>query len=213
MDKIEELEKAILDQAKHLAQQYRQQATHASEDIVRESNEKLQLREQKEVLLAKAEAERVYRRMVQSSELKLQAHTDQLGWNIVTSTEDRLVEQLHQLVNERVRYQPILIQFLIKSVILLQEEEVIVLVNETDYLFLQSQLEQIQKQLPPQFNISINKNTKNMMGGVVVKSKDNRKQIDNSFEGRIRRMRQRLHQRIYEQMLLKHHGDISRVTS
>jgi V/A-type H+-transporting ATPase subunit E len=213
MDKIEELEKAILDQAKHLAQQYRQQATHASEDIVRESNEKLQLREQKEVLLAKAEAERVYRRMVQSSELKLQAHTDQLGWNIVTSTEDRLVEQLHQLVNERVRYQPILIQFLIKSVILLQEEEVVILVNETDYLFLQSQLEQIQKQLPPQFNISINKNTKNMMGGVVVKSKDNRKQIDNSFEGRIRRMRQRLHQRIYEQMLLKHHGDISRVTS
>ncbi len=213
MEKIEALEKAILDQANHLALQYRQQAQHACEDIIRESNEKLQLREQKEVLLAKAEAERIYRRMVQSHELKLQTHTDQLGWNIVTATEDRLVEALNQFVSDRERYEPLLTQFVIKSVILLGVDKVTVIANAVDSRYLQSQLEPIQQQLPSGISVIIKKNSHKSIGGVLVKSADERKQIDNTFEGRLSRMRQRIYQRIYERLLLKQHADISPITS
>ena len=68
MDKVSELQEAILARANRLAEQYREQARNGHAEILRDAAEKLRLREEREVLVAKAMAERAYRRQVQSQD-------------------------------------------------------------------------------------------------------------------------------------------------
>ncbi|MCB1831331.1 MAG: ATPase, partial [Gammaproteobacteria bacterium] len=83
MDQVEELEQAILAQANRLASEYRERAERSRDNILREAGERLHLREEREVLLAKAKAERAYRRRVQANELQLRKEMDHLRWNLV----------------------------------------------------------------------------------------------------------------------------------
>ena len=53
MDQVEELEQAILAQANRLASEYRERAERSRDNILREAGERLHLREEREVLLAK----------------------------------------------------------------------------------------------------------------------------------------------------------------
>jgi len=79
MDQITELEAAILQRANRLAAEFRQRAERSRDNILREASDRLRLREEREVLLAKALAERAYRRQVQASELKLRAQMTSCG--------------------------------------------------------------------------------------------------------------------------------------
>ena len=57
MDQVKELETAILKRAHRLASEYRGRAEHSRDNILRDAHERLRLREDREVLLAKAQAE------------------------------------------------------------------------------------------------------------------------------------------------------------
>ena len=58
MDRVEELEAAILARAHRLASEYREGAEQSRDNILRNASQQLHLREEREVLLAKAQAER-----------------------------------------------------------------------------------------------------------------------------------------------------------
>jgi hypothetical protein len=58
--------------------------------ILRDAAERLHLAEEREVLVAKAEAERHFRRVTQASELKMQGRLDQLRWEMVQTVQSRL---------------------------------------------------------------------------------------------------------------------------
>ncbi len=63
-DQVTALEKAILERAQTLADEHSDQARRARERILADSAERLRLMEDREVLVAKARAEREYRRQV-----------------------------------------------------------------------------------------------------------------------------------------------------
>ena len=201
MDKVKELESAILGRAKRLAEQYRQQAQLSRDEILRESAEKLRLREEREVLFGKALAERAYRRSVQSNELKLQAHMDRLRWNLVKSVEERLEERLDELAQQGDQYLEVLRGFLQAGIEQLQLEELVVEVNKADRERLRERWEELTAGLDPAVRLALGDGDLDCRGGLLLRSPDNRLRLDNTFEGRMHRLQHQLHQAIQERLL------------
>ena len=75
---VETLETALLERAQHLADEALASARQSRDRIIREENERLRLREEREVLMAKAIAERDFRRNVQANELNVEEELDRL---------------------------------------------------------------------------------------------------------------------------------------
>ena len=137
MDQVKELESAILARANRLAGEYRERAERSRDNILRDASEKLHLREEREVLLAKAKAERTYRRMVQANELKLQKEMDHLRWNLVEGVRERLASRMQQLITDRDRYRSLLEAFLEDSVRMIERDSLVVSANARDLEWLQ----------------------------------------------------------------------------
>ena len=72
---VEELQASLIKRAESLAQEYSERARHSCDNLIEQENERMQLREQREIMAAKIQADRNYRSMVQSSELKVQKKT------------------------------------------------------------------------------------------------------------------------------------------
>jgi len=199
-DKVNELEQAILARAEHLAEQYRQQGRTARSDTLREANEKLRLREDREVLVAKALAERAYRRKVQAHELKLQARLDQLRWNLVTGVSQGVEEALRRLVDDKDRYLPMLRAFLAQAAEEAPADELLVEVNERDHAILAADWETFAAEAPDK-RLVLADNHIACIGGLRVRTADERVRLDNTFEGRMHRLRVVLYQAIQERLL------------
>lgn len=200
MDKVNELQEAILARANRLADQYREQARNGRAEIQREAAEKMRLREEREVLVAKAMAERAYRRQVQSQELKLQARLDQLRWNLVTGIRERLLDQLRTLVQDEERYFPILRGFLQQGASQLDAQQLIVEANAADRGRLSSNWEHVAA-LASGKQLMLGEHTLDCVGGLRLRSVDNRMRFDNTFEGRLHRLGTQLNQRVQERLI------------
>ena len=203
MDKVDELEQAILNQADHIARQYQEQARHECEEIHRESNEKIRLNEERAVLVAKSESERSFRRKVQASELKLQTAVDQLRWALILSIEEKLREKVEKLVQNQQQYYPVLLAFIKKAISELEHPEIIVELNQRDYELLNARFDDLDRDTGKDNTIKLSVNSKIRIGGAIIKSSDDKFRIDNSFEGRLKRFQSRLHQRIDERLFLR----------
>ena len=83
MDQVTELESAILQRANRLAAEFKQRAERSRDNILREASDRLRLREEREILAAKTQAERSYRQRVQAAEIKHQEELDRLRWDLV----------------------------------------------------------------------------------------------------------------------------------
>jgi V/A-type H+-transporting ATPase subunit E len=199
-DKVNELEQAIIKRAEHLAEQYRQQGRTARGDTLREANEKLRLREEREVLVAKALAERAYRRKVQSHELKLQAKLDQLRWNLITGVSDQLGERLKDLVADEARYLPMLRELLSAAAAALDADELVVEANERDRARLAADWASFAALVPGK-TLTLAEGHIDCIGGLRVRTPDDRIRFDNTFEGRMHRLHAVLHQSIQERLL------------
>jgi len=87
---VRELESALLARAKSLAEEHLRAAKAARERIVAQYNDKLRLREEKEVLAAKQTSEKQYKRKVQAAEIRAQGELDRLRWNLVQAVMDQV---------------------------------------------------------------------------------------------------------------------------
>jgi V/A-type H+-transporting ATPase subunit E len=213
MDKVKELEAAILARAERLADQYRHQAQLNRDEILRDSSEKLRLREEREVLLGKALADRAYRRNVQSNELKLQAHMDQLRWNLVKSVTERLEERLDALTEQDEAYLQVLRGFLQAGLEQIQQPEVVIEVNKTDQERLHLQWQEFTAGIDPQVKLSLDEQPLHCRGGLLLRSPDNLVRLDNTFEGRMHRLSRELHRAIQERLLPPSLEDVSAGTA
>ena len=202
MDQVEELERAILAQANRLASEYRERAEHSRDDILRDASEHLHLREEREVLLAKAKAERAFRRMVQANELQLRKEMDHLRWNLVEEVRERLAGRMKTLVQERPeQYQALLQTLLGKGVEAIERDALVAEVNRRDLAWLQPVWEEFSAAVAAGKTIELAALPIETLGGIRIRSVDNRIRLDNTFEGRLERLGRRLHQIIIERLL------------
>ncbi len=201
MNRIEELESAILTRADRLAGEYRQRAERSRERILREAAEQLRLREEREVLIAKAMADRSYRRKVQANELKLRAHMDHLRWNLVRGVEQRLEERMQDFVKREDAYFKVLQGYLAQAARLIERDHLVAELNAHDRQRLLPRWEAFVAEAVADKHIELAEDPLDTLGGVRVASLDGRIRLDNSFEGRRERLRPQLHQVIVERLI------------
>lgn len=204
-DPVAELEQAILDQAQRLAEEFRQRAERTRDTILREASEKLRLREEREVLVAKAQAERAYRQQVQASELRLRSELDRTRWNLVAGVMERLGEEAAALAADEGRYLPLLAAFLRQGAELLPGEALVAELNARDRRRLAEEWPRFVAGavagLARAKRIELAPEPIETAGGVRLATPDGRIRIDHTFEGRRERLARQLHQAIGERLL------------
>lgn len=197
---VNDLEKALLERAEKLAQEYRDRAQRARQHILEDANERLHMREQNETLAAQAEAERLYRRQIQASELKLKGKLDKLRWQLIQSVMQALPEKLRNVGTDREAYMALLHQLLTQAATHIESTELIAEVNARDLDYLKTRWESFSADIAPGKQIELSDTAIDCSGGVLLRSKDNRIRIDNRFEGRIERFQSTLLQIITERL-------------
>lgn len=185
---IEELEEALLERARKLAKEYLARAQRARQHILEDAQERLRLREQQAVVRAQTEAERFYRRQIQASELGLQKRMDQLRWDLIQSVLKDASRRLEELAADADRYETILGMLTREAAISIEKESLVAEMNARDLQRLQPRWDVFVDQLQLNKTIELHPRPLNCSGGVLVRCKDNRIRVDNTFEGRMERL-------------------------
>lgn len=189
MDQVTELESAILQRANRLAVEFRQRAERSRDNILREASDRLRLHEEREVLLAKAMAERAYRRQVQANELRLRAQMDQVRWNLAKEVQERLLDRAAAFTKDADPYLPALARLLAAAVAEFPADvELVAEVNAEDRQQLAPQWPEFAEEAVPGRPIALGAEPVHCTGGVIVRTPDNRIRVDNTFEGRLERL-------------------------
>jgi V/A-type H+-transporting ATPase subunit E len=197
---IKDLESAMLERADRLAEEYLERAAVERERIIHEENERLHLREEREVLAAKATAERLFRRRTQAKEIQLQEKIDQLRWKLIQSVKQGLLERLDKLAENEQAYLPLLERLLVHAAQAIDDDELEADLNARDLKRLQADWELFSKRAVPNKTIGLNPDPCTCTGGIRLRTSDNRILVNATFEGRIERFEDELHQVIMERL-------------
>jgi V/A-type H+-transporting ATPase subunit E len=201
VNQVQELERAILARAERLASEYRDRAQRSRDSILREAAERARLREQREEAIAKALGERSFRQQVQASELKLQSQVDRMRWNLVRDVERRLKVRMETLMEDEVTYLALLRDLLAASAGQIEGEDLVVEANAADHRRLAATWATLSEAVAPGRRLALADDAINTLGGVLVRNTDNTMRVDNTFEGRLDRLRSRVQQVILERLL------------
>lgn len=201
MNQVQELEQAILARAERLAGEYRERANRSRDSILREAAERLRMRESREESIAKTLADRTFRQQVQASELKMQTHLDRMRWNLVQDVERALAGRMKAFSEDLGRYEPWLESLIVRAANLIEEKSLVVSANARDLHRLAERWDAILETLPSHKTVILSKEPIETLGGVLVASRDRRIRIDNTYEGRLERLRAAVQQVILERLL------------
>ncbi len=197
------LEQAIMARAEHLAGEFQEKAERQRDHILRDAAERLHNAEEREVMVAKAEAERLFRRVTQASELKLQGRLDQLRWELVQAVQGRLGERLHSLRDDPERYRHWLIRMIQEAAQLLPEGDLTAEINADDLGQLGGQWPELVAAAAPGRNIRLSEKPTWGSGGIRLRTTDNHAQVDNRFEGRLARLEAEVQRVILQELFPK----------
>jgi V/A-type H+-transporting ATPase subunit E len=189
---LDALEKAIMARAQDLVKEFQVKADRQRDTILRDAAERLHMAEEREVLVAKAEAERHFRRVTQASELKLQGRLDRLRWELVQTVQSRLRERMAALVADRPAYREWLVGMLREADSLLPPGDLTAEVNADDLVWLRDQWTEFVAEASPDRVVALSGQPTWGSGGIRVRTADNRAQLDNRFEGRLARYESRI---------------------
>jgi V/A-type H+/Na+-transporting ATPase subunit E len=200
VNQVQELERAILARAERLAAEYRERAQRSRDSILRDAAERLRLREQREDAIAKALGERTFRQQVQASELKMQSQVDRVRWNLVRDVERRLTERVDALKADAPAYLALL-QSLLAAAAKQIDGDLTVAANAQDRRQLAAAWEETLETAAPARNVTLADEPIATLAGILVTNSDNTVRVDNTFEGRMERLRPRVQQVILERLL------------
>jgi V/A-type H+/Na+-transporting ATPase subunit E len=200
VNQVLELEQAILARAQQLADQFAEHAQRTRDSVLREASERLRLREQREEAVARALGDRHYRQRVQAAELKLQSNLDSMRWNLVRDVEARLQERMEDFMRDGAAYTEYLLGLLQEAAAQMAGEVLVVRTSAADRERLNKAWDQVLATLPDR-ELRLDEKPIETMGGVLLLSADGRIRVDNTFEGRMARLRLRLQRMILERLL------------
>jgi len=201
VNQVQELEQAILARAERLAGEYRERAQRSRDSILRESAERLRLREQREEAIAKSLGDRNFRRQVQASELDMQSHLDRVRWNLMMDVEQRLRERMASFMRDEPAYLRSLEALMAQAAVQIESDELVVELNARDHRRLEQRWDQIAAETAPGKTLRLSPEPIDCLGWGRVTSADGRIRVDHTFEGRLERLRDRIQQVILENLL------------
>jgi len=197
-DDISGLEAALAERARKLSAEHLAGGNQARERILAETRQRLHIDEEREVLAAKAQAERAYLQRVQAAELDLRAVLDRLRWELVHAVLARLPTQLEEQVADEPCYHPLLLAYLREAAQAIERDELVAQLNRRDWERFHQNWETLARQAAPGKRITLATETLDSIGGVLVVSRDGNIRFDNTFEGRMERQDETLRGAIAE---------------
>ena len=201
MNRVEDLEAAILQRAEKLATEYRERAERRRASILKDASEKLRLFEERETVLARAQADLVYLRKVQANELRLHAHMDHVRWEAIQEIEQRLEERMLAFVEQEETYLKIMQGYLTQAAAAIECDDLVIEVNHRDQQRLKARWESFTAAALGK-HITLATDAIDTLGGMLIRNQDRNIRLDNTFEGRCARLRFQLHQIILRRLFL-----------
>ncbi len=201
VNQVEALEQAILARAEQLASQYRERANRSRDVILRDAAERLRLREQREEGIARSLGERAFRQQVQAQELKLQTKLDRVRWNLVRDVEGRLGEQMQAYLADESAWLETLTAYIATAAERIEREQLRVQANSRDLRILRDAWASVTAALPAGKTVALDDEPIETLGGVMIISDDARIRVDNTFDGRLARLREQVQRVILERLL------------
>jgi len=198
---VESLESALFERASKLGEEYLARARQTRERMIEEANERLRIREEREVLAAEAEAERLYRRRVQAMELQLQAEIDRHRWELMAEVKAdmrrRFVEH-----SRTEAYRDTVARLLAEGVAALDgnrggDDELVAQLNAEDLERFGVEWEAYAGEVGVS-SVKLDAAPGQFLGGVLVRNVDDSMRMDNTFEGRMDRLEDAINQVIAE---------------
>jgi len=185
---VSQLEQALLQQAETLAREQLQNAAAARARILAESEEKLTLAKEREVLTAKVEAEREVRRQTQAAETRLAGELDRLRWALTEATLAEVKTAFRSLVQDEARYHAVLEAWLAAAAQALPPGDLVAEVRPEDEKRLAPVWQDMASRAAPGRSVSLAAHGLPSEGGIRVRLADNRAQLDQTFEARQARL-------------------------
>jgi V/A-type H+-transporting ATPase subunit E len=183
-----QLEQALLQQAETLAREQLRNAESARAHILAESAEKLKLAEEREILAAKVEAERLVRRQTQAAETRLAADLDRLRWALTEATLAEVKTAFRKLVQDEARYLAVLEAWLAAAAQALPPGDLVAEVRPEDEKRLAPLWAEMTARAAPGRAVSLAAQGIPSEGGIRVRLADNRARLDQTFEARQMRL-------------------------
>ena len=183
-----QLEQALIRQAESLAREQRERAESGKARILTETSEKIRLAEEREVMAAKAEAERIVRRHTQAAETRLAAELDRLRWALTESALSGVKAAFQALVRDETRYREVLEQWLAAAVRALPAGDLVAEVRGSDQPLVAPAWAGMVARAAPGRKVELAAHGMFSEGGIRVRLSDNRAQMDQTFEARQARM-------------------------
>jgi len=197
---INQLEKALLDQAESLARERLQNAEATRDSILRESAECIAQAEARERLSARAEADGLVRRKVQAAEGQLTAELDRLRWALTEAVLSNVRLALVDLTRDHDRYLAVLEKFLTTAARRLPPGDLVAEVNNADLNLLAPMWDELTRRAAPGRRVELAGHGRESLGGVSVRLADNRARLDQTFEARMERQAEAMASAIMTQM-------------
>lgn len=206
-DDISGLEAALAGRARKLADEHLVNGRQERELILAETRQRLHIEEEREVLAAKAQAERAYQQRVQAAELGLRAELDQLRRKLADAALASLPARLAALAEDEQCYLPLLRNFLREAAQAIERDDLVAQFNARDLQRLQPDWEKYANEAAPGKRLILSPEPVDSIGGVLVSSADRNIRFDNTFEGRMERLDETL-QGVIAEWLLAQSGAI-----
>ncbi len=184
---VTQLEAALLRQAETLAREQHQNAEVVRARILAESADKLKLAEEREVLAAKAEAERMVRRQSQAAETRLASELDRLRWALTEATLSGVKLAFQELVDDE-SYLGVLEQWLAAAAQALPPGDLVVEARPEDEKRLAPGWSERVARAAPGRKVVLISHGHPSEGGIRVRMADDRAQLDQTFEARQSRL-------------------------
>ena len=185
---VSQLEQALLLQAETLAREQLRNAESARARILAESAEKLKLAEEREILAAKVEAERLVRRQTQAAETRLAADLDRLRWALTEATLAEVKTAFRKLVQDEARYLAVLEAWLAGAAQALPPGDLVAEVRPEDEKRLAPLWAEMTARAAPGRSVTLAAQGIPSEGGIRVRLADNRARLDQTFEARQMRL-------------------------
>jgi vacuolar-type H+-ATPase subunit E/Vma4 len=185
---VSQLEQALLQQAETLAREQLQNAESARARILAESTEKLKLAEEREILAAKVEAERLVRRQTQAAETRLAAELDRLRWALTEATLAEVKIAFGKLVQDEARYLAVLEAWLAAAAQALPTGDLVAEARPEDERRLAPRWAEMTARAAPGRSVTLAAQGIPSEGGIRVRLADNRARLDQTFEARQMRL-------------------------
>lgn len=185
---VSHLEQALLQQAETLAREQLQNAESQRARLLAEASEKLELAEEREILGAKVEAERLLRRRTQAAETRLAAELDRLRWALTEAALAGVLHAFRALVQDEPRYRAVIEAWLAAAAQALPPGDLVAEVRAEDEISLAPVWADMAARAAPGRRVALATHGQASEGGLRVRRSDGRAQLDQTFEARQARL-------------------------